>query len=58
MVPVETGCILHRYLVQDDVSTKQKMKEDKKKMEEARLRAAQKGPMGREMKQKLSAFCA
>lgn len=31
---------------QDEVALKQKMKDDKKKMDEARTRAAQKGPMG------------
>ena len=34
-------------VIQDDESLKQKMKEDKKKLEEARARAAQKGPMGK-----------
>ena len=34
-------------VIQEDESLKQKMKEDKKKLEEARARAAQKGPMGK-----------
>lgn len=36
----------HHHTLQDELAMKQKMKEDKKKMEEARSRAAQKGPMG------------
>ena len=34
------------WLVQDDVSSKQKQKEDQKKLKEAQAKAAQKGPMG------------
>lgn len=34
-------------VIQEDASLKQKMREDKKKLEEARARASQKGPMGR-----------
>ena len=33
---------------QEDMAHKQKMREDKKKLEEAKARAAQKGPMGKD----------
>ena len=36
----------NNHVLQDDVALKQKMKEDKKKMEEARAKATQRGPMG------------
>ena len=34
------------YTLQDEVAFKQKQREDKKKLEEAKARAGQKGPMG------------
>ena len=34
-------------LMKDDAAMKQRMREDKKKLEEARTRASQKGPMGK-----------
>lgn len=51
IVEARLGILYHNshpiFVLQDDVAKKQKLKEDQKKLQEAKVKASGKGPMGK-----------